>query len=196
MDREGDAQWYWKSHSDQNYSWINVSRFANYARSNTGYGLVADADANYYSGQTGDILIMGDGGMEHTTVIADTITDGSGTVDYLICSNTGNYRNFPASAYYYTYHWLVRILGWNDVEPPTQEDPAPPDGEGDTSQTQPDPEQGTTETPPADGGGEEPPEADDGTGETPPAPGEEADAGEPGGIPSEEEHPEEMETSA
>lgn len=163
MDQEGEAQWYWKNHYDQNYSWINVTRFANYARSNTGYGLVADADANYYDGQIGDILIMGDGGMEHTTVIADTITDGSGTVDYLICSNTGNYRNFPASAYYYTYHWVVRIFGWNDIEPPAGEE-APPAGEGGTSETPGESGGETGDTPPADSG--ETPPVDDG-GETP-----------------------------
>lgn len=153
MDQEGDAQWYWKNHYDQNYSWINVSRFANYARGNTGYGLVADADANYYDGQTGDILIMGDGDMDHTTVIADTISDGSGTVDYLICSNTSNYRNFPASAYYYTYHWVIRILGWNDKEPPAGEQD-PPGGEGGTSEKPGESGGETGDIPPADGEGE------------------------------------------
>ena len=153
MDQEGDAQWYWKNHYDQNYSWINVSRFFNYAAGNTGYGLVADASANYYTGQTGDILIMGDGDMDHTTVIADTITDGSGTVDYLICSNTSNYRNFPASAYYYTNHWVVRILGWNDVEPPAEEEPTPTPGGGGGDPSEPEP--GTPETPPDGDGGDE-----------------------------------------
>ena len=186
MDQEGDAQWYWKNHYDQNYSWINVTRFYNYAAGNTGYGLVADTSANYYTGQTGDILIMGDGDMEHTTVIADTITDGSGTVDYLICSNTSNYRNFPASAYYYTYHWVVRILGWNDVLPPAEEDPDPTPGEGGTSSEGGTSEEGEKpsedpvpdgtepespsagdgeEIPPAAGGNEENPPADGGEGE-------------------------------
>ena len=43
------------------------------------------------------------------------MTDGSGkTVDYLLCSNTTNYRDFPAAAYYYTSRTLVKIHGWND----------------------------------------------------------------------------------
>ncbi len=115
MDEDGDARWYWYSHEEQDYAWINVGLFMDYARSNTGYGLACDADADYYDGQTGDILIMGDGEYDHATVIADVICDEHGrTADYLICSNTTNYRNFPASAYYYTSHWLVRIAGWNE----------------------------------------------------------------------------------
>ena len=120
MDEEGTAKWYWHSHTDQNYSWINVGNFWNYANTNTGYGLVAKTNGNYYDGQVGDILIVGHSGKSHTTVISEVITSGGATVDYLICSNTANYRNFPVSAYYFTQHWLVRILGWNDVEP---EDP-------------------------------------------------------------------------
>ena len=115
MDEEGDAQWYWYTHDYQDYSWINVGYFMDYAKANTGYGLVSQPEASYYTGDVGDILIFGDDGLNHTTVIADAITDENGnTVDYLVCSNTSNYRNFPASAYYYTRHWLVRILGWNE----------------------------------------------------------------------------------
>lgn len=115
MDEEGEFCWYWYTHEAQNYAWINVGLFMDYAQNNTGYGLAADSSANYYEGQGGDLLIMGDGEYDHATVIADVIGDKSGrTVDYLICSNTTNYRNFPASAYYYTSHWLVRIDGWNE----------------------------------------------------------------------------------
>lgn len=115
MDTEGDACWYWYTHEYQDYAWINVGYFMDYAKTNTGYGLVSLPEASYYTGETGDILIFGDDGLNHTTVIADTITDQDGnTVDYLVCSNTSNYRNFPASAYYYTRQWLVRILGWNE----------------------------------------------------------------------------------
>ena len=126
MDEEGTAKWYWHSHTDQNYSWINVGNFWNYANNNTGYGLVAKTNGNYYDGRVGDILIVGHSGKSHTTVISEVITSGGATVDYLICSNTANYRNFPVSAYYFTQHWLVRILGWNDVEPV---DPEIPGGE-------------------------------------------------------------------
>lgn len=115
MDEVGDAQWFWYDHNDQDFSWINVGYFMDYAKANSGYGLVSLPEAAYYTGEVGDLLIFGDDGFNHTTVIADVISDTSGqTVDYLVCSNTSNYRNFPASAYYYTRQWLVRILGWND----------------------------------------------------------------------------------
>ncbi len=115
MDEEGDAQWFWHDRVYLDLSWINVGHFMDYAQNNSGFGLVAEADAGYYTGQVGDILILGAEGMNHTTVITGLITDEDGkTADYLLCSNTSNYRNFPASAYYYTKHWLVRILGWNE----------------------------------------------------------------------------------
>ena len=115
MDEEGDAQWFWYTHDEQDFSWINVGLFMDYAKSNEGYGLVSLPEAAYYTGDVGDIIIFGDDGLNHTTVITDLITDKDGqTIDYLICSNTSNYRNFPASAYYYTRQWLVRILGWNE----------------------------------------------------------------------------------
>ena len=65
---------------------------------------------------SGDIITMGvDEPANHTVVILDTITDESGNVvDYLLCSNTADLRNFPASAYYYTNRQLIRIIGWND----------------------------------------------------------------------------------
>ena len=51
----------------------------------------------------------------HTTVIQDVLRDGDGAVvDYLLCSNTADLRNFPASAYYYTNRQLTKIVGWND----------------------------------------------------------------------------------
>ena len=51
----------------------------------------------------------------HTTVICGVLTDDAGqTVDYLLCSNTANLRNYPASAYYYANRQLTKILGWND----------------------------------------------------------------------------------
>jgi hypothetical protein len=65
MDEEGTAKWYWRSHTDQNYSWINVGNFWNYANNNTGYGLVAKTNGNYYDGQVGDILIVGHSGKFH-----------------------------------------------------------------------------------------------------------------------------------
>ena len=54
----------------------------------------------------------------HTTVISGIIRDEAGqTVDYLLCSNTTNYTDFPAGAYYYTSQRLIKIYGWNESTP-------------------------------------------------------------------------------
>lgn len=117
MDEEGGSKWYWHAQNDLDLAWINVGNFYRYARENEGFGLVADTEANYYTGQVGDILILGaDGGHNHTTVISGIVRDAAGeTVDYLLCSNTTNYTDFPAGAYYYTSHRLIKIYGWNDT---------------------------------------------------------------------------------
>lgn len=117
MDEQGGSKWYWYGQNSLDLSWINVGRFYSYARENEGYGLVADTEANYYTGEVGDILILGpDGGHNHTTVISGIIRDEAGqTVDYLLCSNTTNYTDFPAGAYYYTSQRLIKIYGWNDM---------------------------------------------------------------------------------
>ena len=48
-------------------------------------------------------------------VILDVIRDENGLpIDYLLCSNTADLRNFPASAYYYTNRQLTKIIGWNE----------------------------------------------------------------------------------
>lgn len=115
MDYEGDARWYWESVNRTDLPFINVGSFVEYARTNRGFGLVADMDAGYYTGEVGDLLIFGVNSARHTTAICDVVKDGSGNViDYLLCSNTTNYRNFPAGAYYYTGQRLVKIYGWND----------------------------------------------------------------------------------
>ncbi len=115
MDYEGDARWYWESVNRIDVSFINVGSFLDYARGNTGFGLVADAEANFYTGEVGDLLIFGVNSSRHMTEICGLIQDEDGnTVDYLLCSNTTNYRNFPAAAYYYTGQRLVKIYGWND----------------------------------------------------------------------------------
>ena len=115
MDYEGDAKWYWESVRKTDLPFINVGSFVEYARTNTGFGLVADMDAGYYTGEVGDLLIFGVNSSRHTTAICGFVKDEAGNViDYLLCSNTTNYRNFPAGAYYYTGQRLVKIYGWND----------------------------------------------------------------------------------
>ena len=90
--------------------------FLEYAAAEREHGLVAVVNAPYFTGETGDIITMGvEEPANHTTVILDTIKDENGVVvDYLLCSNTADLRNFPASAYYYTNRQLTKIIGWND----------------------------------------------------------------------------------
>ena len=115
MDYSGYDCWYSDGEWGVTDTFVNVGWFMEYAECNTGYGLVADADANYYSGEVGDLLLVGIDGLHHTTEICGLVRDEAGqTIDYLLCSNTTNYRNFPAGTYYYTGHWLVKIYGWND----------------------------------------------------------------------------------
>lgn len=85
-------------------------------QANAGYGLIASADAPYYSGQPGDLLHLGpeEGDWRHTVLITDVITDASGqTVDYLVHSNTADLTDFPASAYPYACQRLIKIYGSN-----------------------------------------------------------------------------------
>ena len=115
MDYEGNAKWYWESMNKTDLPFINVGEFVEYARTNEGFGLVADMDAGYYTGEVGDLVIFGINSSRHTTAICGFVKDAEGNViDYLLCSNTTNYRNFPAGAYYYTGQRLVKIYGWNE----------------------------------------------------------------------------------
>ena len=125
MDPYGDSLWKWYSDVPHNSpgevgrsaSWSAVESFREYAENNTGFGLVAWADAPFYSGEPGDILQIGtaDEPLRHSVVITEVIKDAAGnTIDYLVCSNTSDLKDFPASAYFYTTQSLVKILGWND----------------------------------------------------------------------------------
>ena len=124
MDIYGDAVWKWYSDEVSNSpgaqgrssSWTGVNQFVEYAAANTGYSLVAETEAPYFSGEPGDLLHMGiDGDWGHTMVIASAVTNGQGeVVDYLVDSNTGNLRNYPANLYGYPEIILTRIGGWNE----------------------------------------------------------------------------------
>ena len=46
--------------------------------------------------------------------IAVVKDDAGRTVDYLLCSNTNDLRNFPAGAYHSSNQRLFRIFGWNN----------------------------------------------------------------------------------
>ena len=98
MDISGSAVWKWYGSTPSNSaraegrstSWTGAGSFRTYAEDNTGFGLVAQVDAPYYSGRPGDLIQMGTEGVwRHVVIIRDLVTDGAGnTVDYLINSNT------------------------------------------------------------------------------------------------------------
>ena len=122
MDFTGDEQW--KCYiNDPDYdpyinedstpegrtrSWVNVGYFYNYAKWNEGKGLVAEANANLYYAQPGDIIMVGNGGLGHT-VIVSKVVDGHILVD----SNSIDMKDYPIEAYTYTDVMLIKILGCN-----------------------------------------------------------------------------------
>ena len=126
MDTKGDISVQWKHYSSsvvesseakgRSYSWTGVPHFYKYAKNNTGFGLVAEVDANYYSGEKGDVAQVGyNGDYTHTAVIIDTIKDENGKIiDLLLNSNTVNMENYPLQGYVYPLKRIIKILGYND----------------------------------------------------------------------------------
>jgi hypothetical protein len=124
MDYSAPAQWKWYgdtpsgsySASGRSPAWSGVNEFLQYVKENSGYGMVAHADAPYYSGEPGDVIHLGvDDDWRHTVMITRVMKNSAGeTVDYLVASNTANLLDFPASAYYYTQQMLIKIYGWNE----------------------------------------------------------------------------------
>ena len=110
------GQWYWRGAWNCSNSWVNVGSFTDYAKSASSQQLYCSTNANYYTGDVGDLVLIGIQDPEsHATIISDVIRDEQGrTVDYLLSCNTTNLKNFPASAYHYTNQRLIRIYGWND----------------------------------------------------------------------------------
>lgn len=124
MDAYGDHVWKWygstvsnrSGTSGRSSSWSGVSQFLEYAQHNKGYGLAAAVNAPYFTGEPGDLLQMGtEHGWQHTAIIASAVRDAAGnTVDYLVHSNTGDLKNYPASLFGFPKMSLTRIAGWND----------------------------------------------------------------------------------
>lgn len=122
-DISGDAIWSWgreagtfSENQMDTISWINVKTFLDYASENMGYGLSADTEVDYWSGETGDVLQMGFPDIwNHAVLISSIVTDEDGVViDYLIDSNTSDMKNYPASAYPLPCQSLTKIYGWNE----------------------------------------------------------------------------------
>ncbi len=124
LDIVGNDVWKWydvrisntNSASGRSSSWTGVDEFVFYAENNTGFGLVAEVDAPYYSGEAGDVLQFGtEGDWRHAVLITQAVCDEDGNViDYLVNSNTANMENYPASLYGYPEAILTKIIGWND----------------------------------------------------------------------------------
>lgn len=117
-------QWKWYSDVPNSYSeargrsssWSGVDEFYTYVNENTGYGLVAQADANLYTAQPGDVLQYGaDGEWKHSVLVTEVISDANGQpVEFLIASNTTDRIDWPMSAYAYADVRLIHILGYNN----------------------------------------------------------------------------------
>ncbi len=109
------SKWFWtpSGHTD---SWTCVGDFADYAEKATRQELCCDTHANYFSGDVGDLVLIGiTAPRNHTTVISGLVkTDQGTTIDYLLSCNTSDLKNFPAAAYHYTNQHLIRIFGWDD----------------------------------------------------------------------------------
>ncbi len=99
-------------------SWSAVKDFLDYVKENEAYGLVAQADAPYYSGEIGDVIHLAahEGDWKHTVLITKVLKNEDGeTYDYLIHSNTADLKNFPVSIYPYPRQLLIKIYGWNPL---------------------------------------------------------------------------------
>ena len=124
MDYTGSAQWKHygstvngsQTPTGRSTSWTGVNQFYTYASANSGSGMVAIVDYNYFGAEPGDIIQLGSiGSWAHTVVVTDVIRDANGNViDLLISSNTIDRVNYPASAYGYSGRRVIKILGWND----------------------------------------------------------------------------------
>lgn len=125
MDISGPISLQWKWYGDwlneeqttagRSPAWSGVEEFYEYLLYNRWYGPMVDLGAGYFEGEPGDLLQFGAiGDWKHTVVISEVVKDENGEIiDYLINSNTADRRNFPAMAYVYTDHRLIRVLGWN-----------------------------------------------------------------------------------
>ncbi len=110
------SDWNWSGTWNYTPSWIVVDNFADYAAKANSKQLYCNSYDNYYSGNIGDVVLIGiDSPRSHATVISDIIRNENGeAIDYLLCCNTTNHKNFPAAAYHYTNQQLIRIYGWNN----------------------------------------------------------------------------------
>jgi len=123
MDTTGSSVWKWFSDTpNQNAvavgrssAWTGAEAFFTYADENGGKGLAAVADAEFYTGEPGDLIALGLGDeIRHVVIVTEVVRDSDGNVvDYLIASNTTDQLDYPVSVYSYTRRRLIKIYGWN-----------------------------------------------------------------------------------
>jgi len=98
-------------------AWVNVNHFETYVRQDAAQGMVAQWGAPFFTGEVGDVVHTSwwsHHRAQHAMIITDVIRDEQGNVlDYLLCSNTCNWRSVPLSAHGYDYVTLIKIYGWN-----------------------------------------------------------------------------------
>ena len=126
MDYDGDISVQWKHYASnvdesqtekgRSYSWTGVTWFYTYAKNNTGKGLVAKVDANYYSAEEADLVQVGyNNEYRHTAVVSGYVKDADGNIiDLTLNSNTINLENYPLQGYVYPMKRVIKILGYND----------------------------------------------------------------------------------
>lgn len=123
MDCTGSAQWKWcgdavnglEKMTGRSLSWSGVVDFYNYCKYNDNRaGLVAQVDANLCNAAPGDVIQLGSSGKwHHSAIITEVIFDGDEPIDFMLCSNSAERLNFPASAYPCSEMRLIKIYGYN-----------------------------------------------------------------------------------
>lgn len=123
MDLDGAIWKFYSDEPDNNSSytgrspaWTSAPEFNEYARENTGFGLVAMVDANVFSLSCGDLFQVGgkDGTIAHTNVVSGCIMHGDEIQDILLNSNSNTRTNWPLTATYSASYCGIVICGYNN----------------------------------------------------------------------------------
>lgn len=123
MDLTGNYKWKWygstvdetANEKGRTPSWTGVGQFYNYAKNNSGAGLCASVNVNYFYAEKGDVMQVGaKGEYVHSIVVSGLVTKDGKVLDVLTTSNTTDRKNYPLSAYNYSNKRLIKIHGWNE----------------------------------------------------------------------------------
>lgn len=102
--------------SGRSPTWTSAPEFNEYARNNTGFGLVAVPDVNVFALSCGDIFQVGgkDGTIAHTNVVSGCVMHGEEIQDILLNSNSNTRTNWPLTATYSASYCGIVICGYNN----------------------------------------------------------------------------------